>query len=280
MSTAAGKAFLRDCLVIRHRMPRVHAKVCAGKVPVWRARRIAGAVLGAPRDVIAHVDRAIAPLAGTAGLITLDRLIDEAMLLLHAEEVEAASLEALEHRHVTLDERSIGHTGIAEMTIRADWADLHDLDTAVALIAEALKRDGSLESLDVRRSQAVGILADPTRALALINGHEPPAPSKSIVAYVHLDHDVIEGRGLLAHNEAGHTLLADRIREWLARDDRHITIRPVINLNDHCNGSEDTGHHGHQRPDPYVPTFLTAEKVRLRNPTCVFPHCTKKSRSC
>ncbi|SFH68313.1 hypothetical protein SAMN05216561_101443, partial [Nocardioides psychrotolerans] len=137
MSTAAGKAFLRDCLVIRHRMPRVHAKVVAGKVPVWRARRIAGAVLGAPRDVIAHVDRAIAPLAGTAGLITLDRLIDEAMLLLHAEQVETESLEALEHRHVTLDERSIGHTGIAEMTIRADWADLHDLDTAVALIAEA-----------------------------------------------------------------------------------------------------------------------------------------------
>ncbi|SFJ23528.1 hypothetical protein SAMN05216561_12162, partial [Nocardioides psychrotolerans] len=41
MSTAGGKAFLRDCLVIRHRMPRVYAKVVAGKVAVWRARRIA-----------------------------------------------------------------------------------------------------------------------------------------------------------------------------------------------------------------------------------------------
>ncbi|SFJ45680.1 hypothetical protein SAMN05216561_13228, partial [Nocardioides psychrotolerans] len=98
-----------------------------------------------------------------------------------------------------------------------------------------------------------------------------------IVAYVHLDHDVIEGRGLLAHDEAGHTLLADRVREWLARGDRHVTIRPVINLNDHCNGSDSAGHDG---SDPYVPSFLTAEKVRLRNPTCVFPHCTKKSRSC
>ncbi len=41
MTTTAGRAYLRDCLVIRHRMPRLHAKVCAGKVPVWRARRIA-----------------------------------------------------------------------------------------------------------------------------------------------------------------------------------------------------------------------------------------------
>ncbi len=96
------------------------------------------------------------------------------------------------------------------------------------------------------------------------------------MAYVHLDTDTLEGRGLLARDEHGHTLLATTVREWLARTDRHVTIRPVINLNDHCPGSNA----GHEATDPYVPSFTTAEKVRLRNPVCVFPHCTKRSRSC
>eukprot|EP01032_Pedospumella_encystans_P024934 gene24934-28186_t len=277
MSTSAGRAFIRDSLVIRHRMPRVHAKVCAGKVPVCRAHRIARAVLGAPRDVIEHVDQAIAPIADTAGLVTVDRLIDEARLEMYAELVEIESLEALEHRHVTLDERTMGHTGIATMDIRADWADLVDFDQAVSRVADALKRDGSPESLDVRRSMAVGVLADPARALALLNSTEPPAPSKSIVAYLHLDTDALEGRGLLATDEHGHTLLATTVREWLARQDRHVTIRPVLDLTTHCAGGHDADHDG---TDPYVPSFTTAEKVRLRNPTCVFPHCSKPSRRC
>ncbi len=278
MTTTAGRAYLRDALVLRHRMPRLHAKVCSGKVPVWRARRIAQKVLGAPRDVTEHLDTLVAPIAATAGPITLDRLMGEAMLLLHADLVEIESLEALERRHVTLDERTLSHTGIADLTIRADWADLVDFDTTLTRVADALKRDGSLESHDVRRSQAVGILADPTRALALLNDTEPPAPSKSIVAYLHLTQDTVEGRGLLARDEHGHTLLATTVREWLARTDRHVTIRPVINLNDHCPGGMGAGHDA--RRDPYVPAFTTAEKVRLRNPVCVFPHCTKRSRSC
>ncbi|WP_341927981.1 HNH endonuclease signature motif containing protein [Nocardioides psychrotolerans] len=277
MSTTAGRAFIRDSLVIRHRMPRLHAKVSSGKVPVWRAHRIARAVLGTPRDVIEHVDQAIAPIADTAGLVTVDRLIDEARLEMYAELVEIESLEALEHRHVTLDERTMGHTGIATMDIRADWADLHDFDTALSQVAEALKRDGSLETLDVRRSMAVGILADPARALALLNHQDAPAPSKSIVAYVHLNQDALEGRGLLATDEHGHTLLATTVRDWLARQDRHVTIRPVLDLRDHCAGGHNAGHDG---SDPYVPAHLIAEKVRLRNPTCVFPHCSKPSRSC
>ncbi len=202
MTTTAGRAYLRDCLVIRHRMPRLHAKVVAGKVPVWRAHRIARAVLGTPRDVIEHVDQAIAPIAATAGLVTVDKLIEAARLELYADLVEIESLEALERRHVTLDERTLSHTGIADLTIRADWADLVDFDTTITRVAEALKRDGSLESHDVRRSQAVGILADPTRALALLNDTEPPPPSKSIVAYVHLTQDTLEGRGLLARDES------------------------------------------------------------------------------
>lgn len=277
MSTAAGRAYLRDALVIRHRLPHLHARVESGHVPVWRARRIAQRVLGAPADVTAHVDQVVAPVAATAGLGRIDQVVEQAMLLLHAEEVELDSLTALEHRHATLDERTLTHTGIAEMTLRADWADLVDLDTALSRVADALQRDGSTESHDVRRSRAIGILADPTRALALLTAQPVPAPTTTVVAYVHLGADTVEGRGLLATDEHGHTLLAERTREWLARTDRHVVVRPVIDLTTHCPGGPAAGHTGH---DPYVPTTLTAERVRLRNPTCVFPHCTRRSRAC
>lgn len=98
MSTAAGAALLRDALVLRHRLPRVWRRVAAGQVQVWRARRIAQAVLGAAADVVAHVDAAVADLAHQVGCVTLDRLLDEAMLRLHPEQREAEQLEALDSR--------------------------------------------------------------------------------------------------------------------------------------------------------------------------------------
>ncbi len=202
----------------------------------------------------------------------------EAMLLLHADLVEIESLEALERRHVTLDERTLSHTGIADLTIRADWADLVDFDTTVTRVADALKRDGSLESHDVRRSQAVGILADPTRALALLNDTEPTGP-------------VEEHRGLPppdpGHHRGPRAPRPRRARPHPPRHHRPGVARP------HRPPRHHPPRHQPQRPlprrhgrrprrasDPYVAAFTTAEKVRLRNPVCVFPHCTKRSRSC
>ena len=59
MSTTAGKALLRDVLVLAHRMPAFWAAVRAGAVPAWRARRVAQALLGQPADVCRYVDTAL-----------------------------------------------------------------------------------------------------------------------------------------------------------------------------------------------------------------------------
>ena len=50
------------------------------------------------------------PVAEKVGPVTLDRLIEEAMMRLYPEEVELARLEALETRHVTLHEESLTQT--------------------------------------------------------------------------------------------------------------------------------------------------------------------------
>jgi hypothetical protein len=76
VSTSAGEAMIRDALVLRHRLPHVWERLLAHEVPVWRARRIAQAVVGKPDDVAAHLDEAIAPVAEKVGPVTLDRLIE------------------------------------------------------------------------------------------------------------------------------------------------------------------------------------------------------------
>ena len=72
------------------------------------------------------------PTGAAIGPVVLDRLVDEAMLRLHAEQREVEQLEALDARHVTIDPASINHTGIGQLDARADWADLGAFDETVS----------------------------------------------------------------------------------------------------------------------------------------------------
>ena len=185
MATAAGKALLRDVLVLAHRAPLLWAQTRARRVPAWRARRVAQALLGQPADVCRYVDQEISERveeSAAIGQVVLDRLVDEAMLRLHAEQRELEQLEALDARHVTIDRGSINHTGIAAMDARADWADLSPFDDTLSAIAEALAHlpEHQHDALDVRRSVALGVLADPARALPCsmaTSTPDPPAPA-------------------------------------------------------------------------------------------------------
>ena len=170
MSTQAGEGLIRDALVLRHRLPQVWARVQALEVPAWRARRIASAVYSRPADVSDHLDEHVAPVAEKVGTTTIDRLIDEAMLRLHAEERELAQLEALDATHATLHEESINDTGIADMSLRANWADLHDFDTTLTDLAHVLEPLHAQEPFEARRARAIGIIADPAYAAALLAG--------------------------------------------------------------------------------------------------------------
>ena len=112
------------------------------------------------------------------------------MLRLHAEERELDQIEALDKRNVTVDLDSINHHGIADLAARADWADLSAFDETVARIAEAIKDlpQHRYESLDERRSSALGILADPARAQAILDGRVDARPTnrRELTADLHL----------------------------------------------------------------------------------------------
>ncbi len=272
MSTASGKFLIRDALILCHRLPSIYARVVAGQVQVWRARRIAQAVLGAPADVVDHIDATLARIAHKVGLVTLTRVLDEAMLALHAEEVEIAQVEAMSHRHVTVDDRSAGlNHGISDLSGRGDWKDLHDFDQALSALAHKLgdTPEGEHETFDTRRSMALGVLADPARALAVLNDQEAPAPGKETTLYLHLTDDAVAGRDPVGRNETnGQPTLEQQIRTWCGRTDAHLTVKPVIDLN-----TEET-------VEAYDVPDRIRERVILRHRTCVFPWCTRPARRC
>ena len=274
VSTASGEAMIRDTLVVRHRLPGVWERVLAHEVAVWRARRIAQAVLGKPDDVVAHIDEAVAPIAEKVGPVILDRLIDEAMMRLYPEEREAAQLEALDACHVTLHEESLNETGVGEMTIRGDWKDLHDFDETVSLVADRLAQADEAEgrvpdSRDVRRSRAVGVLADPEAAAALLADRPAPRPKRHATLVFHLSDEAVRGLDPVGRNEAtSRPVLEQQIREWCGRTDTHLTVLPVVDLADH------------ESVDRYEVGDRLKAKVDLLTPTCVFPWCTRPARRC
>jgi len=231
LSTTAGDGLVRDALPLRHRLPKVWARLLAGDLAVWRARRIAGSVFTRPVDVAEWLDETVAPVAHTVGAVTLDRLLDEAMLRLYPEEREIAQLEALDARHATLHESTINDAGIAEMTLRGDWADLHDFDGTLSEIAARL--DGT-DAFEVRRTLAVGVLADPARAAALLAGTPAPAPRRRVCLVVHLSADAVAGLDPVGRCETtGVPVLEQQVRSWCGRTDTHLSVTPVIDLTEH-----------------------------------------------
>lgn len=303
MTTTAGKALLRDALVLRHRLPRCwarlvtalehHEQLLAGDrsrpvtiPPAWRARRVAAAVAGQPDDVAGYVDARVAPVLAKVGAVTLDRLVEEALLRLHPEDAELEHAEALDGRRVVLDERTVGSSGVGEMSIVADRKDLTDLHRTLTDIAHLLgarsRAAGEwVPTLDVRRSLAAGVLADPARAAALLaaadGGADPagvrlPAPRKQAVLHLHVDAEALWDRSVVgrevAGGGAGRPVLAEQVRDWCGRTDTHLVVRPVVDTR------ETVGVDRYEIPD------RVREHVLAVHPTCVFPYCTKTARAC
>ena len=216
----------------------------------------------------------MAPIAEKVGPVILDRLIDEAMMRLYPEEREPAQLEALDARYVTLHEESLNETGVGEMTIRGDWKDLHDFDETVSLVADRLAEADEAEgrvpdSLDVRRSRAVGVLADPEAAAALLADRPAPTPKRRTTLVVHLSEEAVRGLDPVGRNETtSRPVLEQQVRDWCGRTDTHLTVLPVVDLADH------------EAVDRYEVSDRLKAKVDLLTPTCVFPWCTRPARRC
>ncbi|MFW6774755.1 hypothetical protein ACOACO_10755 [Nocardioides sp. CPCC 205120] len=302
-SVASGRSLVGDAIELRHRLPRLWARVLAGAdpttqkraLPVWRARRIAALTRSLTSDAADFVDRNLAPVAHRATMPTVERLVAEATARFDPENAELDRADADASRYFTIETDPVDAaspwTGVVPVHGTLDVADALDLQNAVQRVAADLAAAGCNADLDVRRSMALGDLARRQTALDLYGAKagagkaadSTRTPARQVVLYVHLSDAAIaahrkgDGPGIdpatgatgidLARLENTRSLITvDQVRDWCRAPDTKIIVKPVIDLAEHV------------AVDAYEIPDRIAERVTLDRPTCAFPYCGRPAR--
>src|SRR3954449_6400861 len=208
LSAGAGRNLVGQALELAHRLPKLWARVHAGSLAPWRARRIAEHTLCLSLEAAAYVDQMLAPFAHRTGPAQTQRLVEEAIARFMPAYAAEQRDRANEQRYFSIDHDQVSFSGTSRVHGELDLADALDLEDAVRAGAEQLKALGNEESLDVRRSLAVGMLARGQDALELgvVSTDRSQArcsttedsdrcstagSGRHVVLYVHLSEDVL-----------------------------------------------------------------------------------------
>ncbi|WP_243057029.1 HNH endonuclease signature motif containing protein [Nocardioides sp. SR21] len=246
MNTDAGRVFIGDAVELAHRLPRTWARVLDAEVPSWKARKVAQQTKALPVDAAAFVDRALAPVLHTCTFAQIERTVEAARAEFDPAAAEQRRLADAEHRHLTFYWRQVTSTGQVAVAGIMDLADAVALDEN--LKAKAATLDPALP-IDVRRSIAAGMLGS--------------AGEREVVIYTHAQPDT-----RMVEVENTRTVVTpEQIQQWCQTAGTTITVRPVLDLNENLT------------TDAYTPTDRQQEQVVLTFPRCVFPGCSRRSRS-
>ena len=165
LSTESGRTLLAHALELCHRLPRTWARVQAGELAPWRARRIAEETLTLSVEAASFVDAQVAPFAHKTGPAQTQRLIDAAIARFMPEHAAQLRDRAAEQRYFSIEHQHVSFAGTTRVHGELDLADALDLEDALRATAAELAALGNTESLDVRRSLALGMLARGQQAL-------------------------------------------------------------------------------------------------------------------
>ena len=204
LSEHSARAYVAQAVELRDRLPRLWSQVMTGRLPVWKARRIA--------------EQTIPLKAATAGLRRRPARRVRPPALAHPDHPvrggsdhppparprrEEAHEAAAEHRGVWLEADTL--EGLTSITATLDSPDAHAFNRALDETATVLGALGDDSPRDVRRARAVGVLADPQYALDLhttatstpVDGHReadarPRRPRCSTSTSTPLDGTVFE----------------------------------------------------------------------------------------
>lgn len=290
ISSHAGSMLVGDALELRHRLPRLWARVHTGHLQAWRARQIAATTKHLTREAAAFVDAHVAPVAHKIGLRRILNLIDVALRRYDPEAAIRTEQDRANGRGVWLSEQMTD--GTMSVQIEADALDVHQFDQTLTQIADTLAALGDDDRLDLRRAKAIGIIADPQGTLDLLHPTEPDQaespdqaeipdrpgtadcpvksapvrtrPRPAVTLYVHLSAAAVAARTGTARVEDLGPATLDLVTGWLQRAD--ITLRPVLDLDNR------TPVDGYETPTDMRETVL------LRNSCCPFPWCSNLSR--
>ncbi|MFG1817215.1 DUF222 domain-containing protein [Kribbella sp. NPDC049174] len=180
MSPGVAADYIGQALALRHRLPLTWARVQAGHATGWKARKIATACLDLPHDATRAVDQRVARVVDSLTPIRLDKIVEAAKIHADPEGTRAKAEAKKRERGVHLG-RCDQH-GTKTIFIRTATGHAIRFNARIGSIAEALKILGDTTSLQHRRADAVGIIADPRYTEELLHqahqhlNNTPPAP--------------------------------------------------------------------------------------------------------
>ena len=165
MSPFAGRRLVADALDLRHRLPRLWRRIRAGEVKPWIGRKTADTTRALSIETAAVVDRRLAPFADRLSWGRIEAVIDATVI--EADPRAAAEAEAAARAEVGVWMGQASDEGVKTIFIKAEAPDAIRFDGTVDRTADGLGLLGDDRSKDVRRAAAIGVLADPQRALDL-----------------------------------------------------------------------------------------------------------------
>ncbi len=198
ISSYAAAELIGDALGLRHRLPLTWARVVAGEVQAWRARKIATACQPLNPAAAGFVDATVAPVAQSLTSYRLAKVVRAAILHADPALAQAAADRAAADRGVWVGHDDID--GTRTVLVKASTGDAARFDAAVDLLADCLARLGDTDSKDQRRAKAIGWLANPQAALNLYD---------EATTHTHPDHDT----ELDAVHEGAHEAAQDAERK-------------------------------------------------------------------
>ncbi|WP_344039400.1 hypothetical protein, partial [Nocardioides kribbensis] len=195
MSPVNAGCNLAEVMELVHRLPRIWAMVEDLTLPGWRARRIASQTQVLNDTGAAYVDRKVAALGAKVqglGARRIELFVAEA-----AARHDPHAQAALEERarggwnvRVTHDVDRGSASGTSWLEVLGDTQDLtrfHDLicATAAELGRHQTSTGAVVESLEVRKARAIGVITDRAQGLTALDSVEPTT-AKERVVYLHL----------------------------------------------------------------------------------------------
>ena len=173
----AAENLVRDALDLRHRHPRLWAALGQGRGRVWKARKVAHLThaAGLGREQAGFVDAAVTPYIDALAWKPFTDLVQAKIIEADPAAAEARRVAESLARFVSTGQSD--EFGLKTLIVKANAGDVIFFVAMCDRIAACLAADGDPDPVDVRRSKAVGILAQPALALALLHRHATLAPA-------------------------------------------------------------------------------------------------------
>ena len=138
MSEQGARDYVGQVVELRDRLPRLWAQVMSGRLPVWKARRVAEQTIPLNAAAAGFVDAQLAEFAHRLSLTRISRCVEAAIIRCQPDLAERRAEAAAEGRGVWVEDDTTDGTTRIEAVV--DSPDAHAFDRALDDTATVLGR--------------------------------------------------------------------------------------------------------------------------------------------